>query len=202
MRYDAGGMKSRWLTLALCLVVVVVLLVRVLPHGGAHRQQAAGPRAGSGNVYAGLRDLVLEGNRANFGLGPGSNPTQPFAVVADWGSAQGATTIVAIADGSASVYLSGGGGFIGGGQSHESIRNAALRTVELAGAAQPEMQSVKQYPAAHAGEVTFYAVTDAGVFGATASQDDLAGGRSPFSEVAAATQGILAEYRRLPQERR
>ncbi len=195
-------MKSRWLTLALCLVAVVVVIVRVLPHGGAHRQTAAGPRAGSANVYAGLRDLVLNGNRANFGLGPGSSRTQPFAVVVDWGSAQGATTIVAIADGSASVYLSGGGGFIGGGQSHESIRNAALRTVKLAGAAQPMMQSVRQYPAARAGEVTFYAVTDAGVFGAAASQDDLSGGRSPFSELAAATQGILAEYRRLPEARR
>jgi hypothetical protein len=195
-------MKSRLLTLALCVVAVVILLVRVLPHGGARRQPAAGPRAGSGNVYAGLRDLVLNGNRANFGLGPGSNPTQPFAVVADWGSAEGATTIVAIGDGSASVYLSSGGGFIGGGQAHESIRNAALRTVELAGAAQPLMHSVTQYPAARAGEVTFYAVTDAGVFGATASQDDLSGGRSPFSEVAAAAQDILAEYRRLPEARR
>src|SRR5579864_4263362 len=148
-------MKSRWLTLALCLVAVVVVIVLVLPHGSARRQAPAGSRAGSANVYAGLRDLVLQGNRANFGLDSGSSPTQPFAVVVDWGSAQGATTIVAIADGSASVYLSSGGGFIGGGQSHESIRNAALRTVELAGAVQPMMHSAKQYPAARAGEVTF-----------------------------------------------
>ena len=194
-------MKSRWLTLALCLIAVVVVIIRVLPRGGRHPHPVPTPRASSANVYAGLRNMVLDGTRANFGLGPGASPTQPFAVVADWGFAQGATTIVAIADGSASVYLTGGSGFIGGGQAHESIRNAAQKMVELAGAVQPQMHSTRQYPLAQPGQVTFYAVTDAGVFGASVSQDDLAGSRSPFSALAAAAQSILAEYRRLPEER-
>ncbi len=194
-------MKSRWITIALCALAVVVVIVRLVPRGGRQLPPAPGPRASSANVYASLRNLVLEGNRANFGLGPGASPTQPFAVVTDWGSAQGATTMVAIADGSASVYLAGGGGFIGGGQAHESIRNAALKTVELAAAVQPLMHSTKQYPLAQPGQVTFYAVTDAGVFAASVSQDDLAGDRSPFSALAAAAQSILAEYRRLPEGR-
>ena len=194
-------MKSRWITLALCLLAAVVLIVRLLPRGGSRMHSAAGPRASTGNVYAGLRSLVLEGNRANFGLGPGTSPTQPFAVVTDWVSAEGAITTVAVADGSASVYLSNGGGFIGGGQTHESIRNAALKAVDLAGAVQPQMQPTTRYPPATPGQVTFYAVTDAGVFTAAASQDDLAGNRSPYSALAAAAQNILAEYRRLPEAR-
>jgi hypothetical protein len=196
-------MKSRWITLALCLLVLVVLIVRVLPHAGRHSQEhsSSGRQAASASAYSGLRSLVLEGSRANFGLGPGSSPTQPFAVVADWGSPKGSTTIVAIADGSASVYLSSGAGFIGAGQSHDSIRNAALKTVELAAAVQSLMRRTTQFPLASPQQVTFYAVTDTGVFTASASEDDLAGNRSPFSPLAAAAQNILTEYRNLPRTR-
>jgi hypothetical protein len=151
----------------------------------------------SGNAYAGLRSMVLEGTRANFGLGPGASATQPFAVVTDWGDAQGATTIVAVADGSASVYPSSGAASIGGGQAHASIRHAALKTVELAAAAQSLMHATTTYPLAVRGQVCFYVVTDSGVFTATASKEDLSSNHSPFSSLAAATQNVVAEYRRL-----
>jgi len=196
-------MKSRWITLALCLLVLLILIVRVLPRGGRNSQghSPSARQAASPNAYRGLRSLVLEGSRANFGLGPGSSPTQPFAVVADWGSPQGSTTIVAIADGSASVYLSNGAGFIGGGQSHESIRDAALKTVELAATVQPLMRPTTQFPLATPQQVTFYTVNDAGVFTASASEGYLAGNRSPFSALAGAAQNILTEYRNLPPTR-
>ena len=73
--------------------------------------------------------------------------------------------------------------------------------VELAGAVQPLMQHTTKYPFASPAQVTFYAVTDAGVFTASASEDDLAGNRSPFSPLAAAAQNIVAEYRNLPPTR-
>src|SRR5579862_3009566 len=190
-------MKSRWVTLALCLVAVAILVMRLLPHRHGNPLALSPTRVNSGNAYAGLRSMVLEGTRANFGLGPGTSPTQPFAVVTDWGDAQGATTIIAVADGSASVYPSSGAASIGGGQSHESIRNAALKTVELASAVQPLMHATTEFPLAPRGQVSFYVVTDTGVFTATASQEDLSGNRSPFSQLAAAAQNIVAEYRRL-----
>jgi hypothetical protein len=192
-------MKPRWITFVLFLVILVVLIVRVLPRGGRHAQDhsQSDSHAAPANAFMGLRTLVLEGSRANFGLEPGTSATQPFAVVTDWGDAQGATTIVAVADGSASVYRSSGGGSIGGGQSHESIRNAALRTVEVAAAAQPLMHATKQYPLAARGQVCFYVVTDVGVFTATASEDDIESNRSPYSLLAKAARNIIAEYRRV-----
>lgn len=190
-------MKSRWVTLALCLVAVAILVLRLLPHRHGNPLALSPTRVNSGNAYAGLRNMVLEGTRANFGLGPGSNPTQPFAVVTDWGEVQGVTTIIAVADGSASVYPGSGAPFIGGGQSHESIHNAALKTVELAGTVQPLMHVTSKYPLPTRGQVSLYVVTDSGVFTATASQDDLRGMRSPFSALGAAAQNIVAEYRRL-----
>ena len=191
-------MKSRWLTVALGIAAVIILIVRLVPHGrsGNHAGPTRAEQGHAANAFAGLRTMALEGTRSNFGLPPGSSPTQPFVVVADWGEERGATTIVAVADGSASVYGSNGGGSIGGGQAHPSIHDAALKVVELAAAAQAQMRPATSFPIAGSGRVTFYAVTDAGVFAATAAQEDVRANRSPFSSLGKATQEIVAEYGR------
>lgn len=194
-------MKSRWITAGLCALAAVILIVRLAPHG--HRGRTSQPAARQGhaaNAFAGLRNMVLEGTRANFGLGPGASPTQPFAVVADWGDAHGATTIVAVADGSASVYYSNGGGSMGGGQKHAAIRDAALKTLELASAALPQMHRTTEYPVAGSGQVSFYLVTDSGVFTVTAAEDEVSREGSPWAALGAATQRIVAEYRRAEEK--
>lgn len=193
-------MKSRWFTVALGIVAVIILIVRLVPHGrnGSHSGPHRAEQGHAANAFAGLRSMALEGTRGNFGLPPASTPTQPFVVVADWGEEKGATTIVAVADGSASVYASNGGGSIGGGQAHPSIHDAAMRAVELAAAVLPQMKRASSFPVAGRGQVAFYAVTDAGVFAATAAQEDVRANRSPFTALGNATQAIAAEYRRLP----
>jgi hypothetical protein len=187
-------MKSRWITLALCVLAAVILIARLVPHG--QREPARAAKGHTANPLAGLRDLALHGTRDNFGLGSGVSPNQPFVVVADWGDAQGATTMVAVADGSASVYRSDGGGSMGGGQAHPEIHAAALKAIEVATAVQPSMQRTSEYPPAGPGKVSFYLVTDAGVFTATAAQDELAANRSTYSALAAAMRDIEAEYKK------
>ena len=194
-------MKSRWITIALCIVAVIVLIVRLVPHGSCRAETSHATSRVAGSANLGLRSLVLEGTRANFGLGPGRSSTEPFAVVSDWGDEEGTTTVIAIADGSASVYHGNGAASIGGGQSHESIRNAALKTIETAAAAEPLMHRTTEYPLPPRGQVSFYVVTDAGVFTVSDSQDDLVGNRSPLSPLAAAAQSIVSEYQRVVPER-
>ncbi len=181
--------------MALCAVAAVLLILRLLPHG------RSGPppvrKVHTANAYAGLRDLALQATRSNFGLGSGATPTQPFVVITDWGDPQGTTTIIAVADGSASVYRSDGSGSIGGGQAHEAVRAAAIKAVELAAAAQTSMQRATAYPPAERGQVSFYLITDAGVFTATVAQEDLTANRSPYTALAAATKEIETEYRRI-----
>jgi hypothetical protein len=121
--------------------------------------------------------------------------------VADWGLPEGTTTVVAVADGSASVYRSNGGGSIGGGQSHASIRDAALKTVKLADDVQPLMHSTKEYPPAERGHVSFYVVTDAGVYAATASEEDLDGGHSLYSKLGDSARAIITAYREVEAEK-
>jgi hypothetical protein len=116
----------------------------------------------------------------------------------DWGIPKGSATVVAMSDGNASVYLSHGGGFIGG-SGHESVRKAAQLTVAAANEVQPQMHATTTYPLPQPGEVTFYALTDNGVFTASALEADLKSGRSPLSRLSTAAQEIITQYRLVQQ---
>jgi hypothetical protein len=180
--------------------VVVILLLVALWLGVRARQNRNSPTTPPDpKVYLGLRNLMLEGSRAKFGIPAASKPAEPYGVLMDWGIEAGSATIVAIADGTASVYLSSGGGFLGGGQSHESIRAAAKKTVELASEVQPLMQLTTTYPLPQRGQVTFYVLTDAGVFTASASDDDMRTHRSPLYKLGDSAQSIITEYRLMQQ---
>ena len=71
-------MKSRWITLALCLLVAVILIVRLLPRGGRHAagDTSTSSQAAPANAYMGLRSLVLDATRDNFGLSPGASRSE------------------------------------------------------------------------------------------------------------------------------
>ncbi len=112
----------------------------------------------------------------------------------DWGLPKGSATVLALSDGTASVYLSSGGGYIGG-QSHETIRNAAQRTVIVAEEVEPQMHITTTYPLPPPGGVAFYALTDSGVFTASAPEEDLKNGHNPLSKLANAAQEVITQYR-------
>lgn len=172
------------LALALLAVRMAVLFLR------QRRNRKANP-----DVYYGLRDQVLHMKRDKIGLPAPRHDTDAWAVVMDWGVTRGTATVVAIADGTASIYLSSGGGSLGGGQSHESLRQAALRAVSAAAQVQPEMRAVTNYPLPHEGEVVFYVVTDAGVFSAGAPEKELSAHRHRMSKLGDAMQEIITQYR-------
>jgi hypothetical protein len=146
-------------------------------------------------IYSDLRGKALAGSRAAFGLAPSKSPTEPWGLLMETGFADGGScTVVAIADGSASVYLSSGGGFIGGG-TQETIRKAAQATVTMAARFQPQMKLTKSFPLPAGGQTTFYVLTDAGVFTASAPEDDLVEERHSLSSLFHAGQEVVTQYR-------
>jgi hypothetical protein len=150
----------------------------------------------SKDVYLGLRNQILQGSRVKFGLPQTSAPTQPWGVVMDWGVTKAVATAVALSDGTASIYLSSGGGYIGG-QAHDSIRRAAQTAVEIAAEFQPQMQPTSAYPLPQQGEVIFYVLTDAGAFTATVPEQELGTHRHPLWKLGDAVQNIITQYRQL-----
>jgi len=147
------------------------------------------------DVYLGLRNMALGITREKAGLAATYAATEPWGVIMDWVVSNATATIVAFSNGHASIYLSTGGGFIGG-ESHESVRNAAKKMVAVAVECQPNTHAASEYPLPqNQGEVIFYLLTDAGIFTASASKEDLVNHRHPLSKLHDAAQGIITEYR-------
>jgi hypothetical protein len=146
------------------------------------------PRPSPTEVTAELRKralAALEEQRDGDTLG---------GIVVDWGFPEATASIVALADGTASLYLSSGGGVIGGG-GRAAVRDAAdaLRALaqRMAGAiAEPDDSGV---PAP--GSFRFHIVTGAGARSATATVEELGRGAHPLSPLFAATQSVITALR-------
>src|SRR5882724_8430787 len=184
-----------WVVLVLLVVVLWFSLRTRQNRNSSKASQPAGSERSRATVYLGLRNLALQNPPAKIQGASTAKPGEPFAVLMDWGIPAGTATVAAYADGTASVYLSSGGGYLGGGQSHESIRNAAMKTVEMASELKSLMQPTTTYPLPQRGQVTFYVRTDSGVLTATVTEDELRSHRSPLYKLGDSAQTIITEYR-------
>jgi hypothetical protein len=120
------------------------------------------PAAAPADVHLGLRNQMLRNSRAKFSLPAAPGADETWGIVMDWGATKGTGTVPALADGTASVYLSSGGGFIGGiGQ--EPIRKAGQNAVAVAQELKTLTTATAACPLPERGQVTFYALTDSGV---------------------------------------
>jgi hypothetical protein len=140
-------------------------------------------------MYRKLRDHMLRSKQ------PGFKPDAVQAVFMDWNVSRGTATVVAAADGSASIYLSSGGGFIGGGEKYPAIRNAALHAVQIATSLFPQFKSIETIDLPPAGDVFFYLKTDDEVHLAVAKETNLQAGTDPLLALRAMMQEIVTQYR-------
>lgn len=143
--------------------------------------------AAANDVYLGMRDLALKGHA------PDGAP-DPWAVLMDLSYPNAHVTVAAYHDGTASIYLGNGGGFLGGGDKNTAMNAAAKAAVTIA-AEQLPLEVVTEHPLPPAGSVAFYVVCNAGVRAATVVEQSLRGGKEGLSRLYYAMQAIMTEYR-------
>jgi len=179
------------------LAAIAAFFLRTRSRGQAStdgKTEPAKTQSDPREVYIGLRNSMLRGSRSKFSLTAASSPTEPWGVAMDWGVEKGTVTVVALSDGSASVYFSTGGGLIGGG-GQEPIRKAAKKAVEVARAVQVSTRAATAFPLPQRGGVTFYLLTDNDAFTANTTEAELSAGSHPFRELGDAMQGVITQYR-------
>ncbi len=145
-------------------------------------------------VYLGLRTQALTSTSAKIGL-KNIGPDDPLAVLMDLNTGARNVTIAAFADGAASIYISNGGGFIGGGQNYPSVHEAGQNLIAVARRFRPRMQKTQDYPLPQKGEVFFYLITDNGVYTVSAPETELNRRTHALTELYAAGQEIITQYR-------
>lgn len=117
------------------------------------------------------------------------------AVLMDWNVANGSATVMAAADGSASIYLSSGGGYLGGGQKFPAIKLAAQCAVSVATNLLEQFKKVETFDLPVGPMITFYVTTDEGVFTATGDGIELHKGSDSLAALGASMQLIITLYR-------
>jgi hypothetical protein len=140
-------------------------------------------------TYLALRERALSLRKEDLDAGTAAL-YRLWAVVMDAGLARGTATVVAVADGSSSLYLSSGGGYLGGG-GNPSVRHAALACIAEAATRMSDMQRASDRALPGLGDTVFYVLTDSGVLTARASGQALAQGNHPLSKLFSHEQELI-----------
>lgn len=115
------------------------------------------------NPYMGLRGQIFAATPEQIGLTT-TTDEKPYAIVMDMGmGGDGTATLVSIVDGNASMYLSSGGGVIGG-YAHETVRKVAIDFVNMGQSYFSKMNPVDSFPLPKADNVRFYVLTNKGKY--------------------------------------
>jgi hypothetical protein len=115
------------------------------------------------NPYKDLRDLALNATIDQIGVKIPSNETKIYGVVMDWDVGEGIATLVAFLSGDASLYLSSGGGMIGG-SGHDNIKQAAKAFINMAEKYLGQTTKTETTPLPDKDGVKFYFLTNNGKY--------------------------------------
>jgi hypothetical protein len=115
------------------------------------------------NTFEGLRKMAFNVTPDQLGLALRSNQITVYGVIMDWGMEGATATTVAYQTGDASLYLSSGGGVIGGGQ-HDNVKKAARQLVGLAQDYLSKAKKTDTTPLPDKDKVIFYLLTNEGVY--------------------------------------
>lgn len=131
------------------------------------------------DIYTGMRQQVIELDEKRMG----DLKDRPiWAVLMETGHQDAAVTLLAAADGAASLYFSNGGGIIGAGE-HENVRPASLGLVKVAEEFLKDMTRVEKCPLPTQGITIFYVITPKGIFTYQAKEKDLGEKRDKLSKL-------------------
>lgn len=143
-------------------------------------------------VYSGLRQQVLRLTPDQLGDEFAAAPI--LALLMETGYPEAVATLVAVADGTTSLYFSNGGGMIGAG-THAAVAEASGRLLEAGREFLPQLSATTDPGLPAEGETQFVAVTREGLRGAIAAEDDLGEGEHPLSPLFYAGQDVITQIR-------
>ena len=151
------------------------------------------PQVTGPEVYARLHALALTRTPADFGL-PADVPPGAYAMLVDMGYPGATVTLFFGADGTASLYVSTGGGVIGG-HAYTGVRDAVTRALAVATELAPGLAPAHEFPAPVQGDAALRVLTADGVREGGGSMNELASGRHALSRLFLAANDVLTQLR-------
>src|SRR5262245_58018594 len=150
------------------------------------------------DTFLGLRNQALSTRRADVKIPEPPRDAPVWGVLMETGYEGATATLLALADATTSLYLSSGGGVIGG-QSHARVRESNATLLRSANQFRKQMKPTPNFPLPYVGQVVFYALTDEGVLTATAEKEDLGENRHTLSPLFYAGHEVITALRQISE---
>jgi hypothetical protein len=115
------------------------------------------------------------------------------------GYPEAVATLVAVVDGTSSLYFSNGGGLLGAG-THAAVGEASRRWLEAGQEFLPQLSVMTDPPLPTDGLTQFVAVTREGLCGAVAPEEELGENRHRLSPLFYAAQDVITQIRLAAEE--
>ena len=145
-------------------------------------------------VYVDLRRQIITLDPASIGIAPTGARPMVWAVLLELGYPDGIATIVAIRDGTASMYTSSGGGLIGGG-GRPAVAAEAVRFLDIVDGDIDALSPADALQPPGPGHTNIHARTFAGNRSGGALTDELATGSHPLSRMYLAGHELITQLR-------
>jgi hypothetical protein len=142
---------------------------------------------------------VLEVDPAEIGVHPSPELPEVWGGLVDMGFPNGTASLVALGDGTTSLYMSSGGGVIGGG-AHEDVRTEGHALLEELQDALPAFAADERDELPGDGEVHFVVLSYSGRRVATASEDELKDGTHALSPAFFAAHRVITALRLITEQ--
>jgi len=179
----------------ICIALLILALVGC-DKKAPMPQENSGPQE---SPDVGLRKMALTTPVSKLGFSSDSAFPSVYGVLTDWDIGGVTATVMAMRDGTASLYTTSTFGVIGG-QGHENVRKAAVRYVKLAEQYVDSSKAVTDFPYPKSGQVYFYTLTYDGVRLCVGDEPAIERGSDPTRNLFAAAQDVLTELRLITEK--
>ena len=149
-------------------------------------------------AYSGLRNMVFSTKPDGIGIKLNES-SEVWGVVMETGYPKAVASLVALADGTVSLYFSNGGGIIGLGP-HEGPHRAALSFLATSQQFSKQIESTKSYPLPKPLYTRFYLFTGNGVLTTEVKEDDLGNNRHKLSPLFFKGHELISKVRMVDQK--
>lgn len=143
-----------------------------------------------------LREKILELSPKEINVSPSKEYPHVWGILMETGYPGAVATLVSLADGTVSLYLSSGGGVIGGGE-HAKVRQAGKAFLQSAEHYRKDFKETNEYPMPDVGHVKFYILTYAGILTEDIGEDNLGNNKHLLSPLFYAGHDVLTELRKI-----
>jgi len=151
------------------------------------------------NPFEELRNRAFKTTPEDLELSLPDNKTVVYGVIMDWEMGGAVATTVSYQTGDASLYLSSGGGVIGGGQ-HKNVNSVAKQFVNLAQTFIDKAVRTETNPLPEKNFIKFYLLTNKGIYVGQEEMKNFENNSSAWIKLFEEGNNVLSELRSVSEK--